>query len=430
MPDKNIQTNGNFFERMRNLIGYYNFYSRMVELLFLKYLVTFADQLDLKDIQSYKAVSEFKRKYDEARNGAYVINRGDITDLLISLDYLKGESNVSLSIIADHLSFFYDAETQIQVLDMMDSLVMKNDRTYFTEAFDYLLCSSFNDVSKTGGYITGKALRSICMKLLNVKGPETYLDCYAGYSSSLIESKEINKYIGYELNIDASAVSLITSIMLGIKDYRIINGDFLSEETDETADKVLSDVIFGYKRDLNHLASKYGVNTKDLDVLSFYKTFYAAKEKGSVVITVPGKFLFSTAKAYVELREKITKNGLRAVISLPALWQGFSMGTNLIYIDKTYTEEIEFVDASKLVFSEKRSSFTNLGNVGNVVDSIKELWSDDGFCNYVGREEVLKQGTWLPERYVKHEPINSYRKVEEIDKELDSLYAQLQQNMK
>ena len=176
------------------------------------------------------------------------------------------------------------------------------------------------------------------------------------------------------------------------------------------------------------LAKKYGVTTKDVDVLSFYKAFYSARKDGSVVLAVPGKFLFSTAKAYVELRNRITKQGLRAVISLPPLWQGTSIGTNLIYIDKSYQGDIEFVNATNMKFGDKRESF-EIFNTGNIISAVKEQWITEGEDNCVDIDTVLALGTWLPDRYVNTEKKNNYRPVSEIDEELSVLYAQLKENM-
>ena len=215
MIDKNTQV---FFEQLRGIIGYYSFYSRAIKLLFIKYLLTFSDQLDIKEVQSYKAISEFKRKYDEARNGVFVINKEDVTELLRSVEFLKKESNVRLADIADDLNFFYDQKTQKDVITSLDSFVLKNDRENIREICDYLLYSSYNDVSKTGSYITSKALRIICMELLDVKEDETYMDCYAGFSSSLTETKKLNRYIGYEISIEAALISTLTCIMMGIPD--------------------------------------------------------------------------------------------------------------------------------------------------------------------------------------------------------------------
>ena len=419
-----------FCDRIRGIIGYYNFYSRVIKLLFIKYLLTYSDLLDIKDIQSYKAISEFKRKYDEAKNGAFVIGKKNVTELLDSVEFLKKDSNVKLVDLADDLNFFYDPKMQKDVIASLDSFVLKNDEQSMKEVFDYLLYSSYNDVSRTGSFITGKALRRICMGLLDVKNDDIYMDCYAGFSSSLTEIKDLDryKYIGYEINSDAALISTITCIMMGTPEFEINNEDYLFAETDSRADKVLSDVIFGYKREYSNLAKKYGVTTKDVDVLSFYKAFYSARKDGSVVLAVPGKFLFSTAKAYVELRNRITKEGLRAVISLPPLWQGTSIGTNLIFIDKSYQGDIEFVDATNMKFGDKRESF-EIYNAGNVISAVKEHWIVEGEDNCVDIDTALALGTWLPDRYVNTEKKNYYRPVSEIDKELSLLYAQLKENM-
>ena len=61
MIDKNLLT---FFNQLRGTIGYYNFYSNAIKLIFIKYLLTFSDQLDIKDIKSYKAISEFYGSLD------------------------------------------------------------------------------------------------------------------------------------------------------------------------------------------------------------------------------------------------------------------------------------------------------------------------------------------------------------------------------
>lgn len=428
MGEKNTQQIWSFLNRLRGIVGYYNFYSRAIKLLFIKYLLTFSDQLDIKEIQSYKAISEFKRKYDEARNGVFVIGKEDVIDLMTSVEFLKKDSNVRLADIAEDLNFLYDEKTQKDVIISLDAFVLKNDGESIREIIDCLLYNSYNDVSKTGSFITSKALRKICMGLLDVKSDEIYMDCYAGFSSSLTEVKEMGRYIGYEINNEAALISVLTCIMMGIPEFEIKNEDYLFADTDKKADKVLSDVIFGYKREYSDLAKKYGVTTKDVDVLSFYKSYYSTKENGSVVLAVPGKFLFSTAKAYVDLRNRVTKEGLRAVVSLPPLWQGTSAGTNLVYIDKSYRGDIEFINATKMRFGDKRESF-EIFNTGNVISAVKEYWIGEGENNCVSVDMVLAQNTWIPDRYVNTEKKKDYRPVSEIDEELSSLYEQLRQNL-
>ena len=86
--------------KIRGLVGYYNFYSRAIKLLFIKYLLTYSDQLDINDIQSYKTIAEFKRKYDEAKN-AQAANEAKIAELEEKIKYARiiDESEIDTEVV-------------------------------------------------------------------------------------------------------------------------------------------------------------------------------------------------------------------------------------------------------------------------------------------------------------------------------------------
>ncbi len=419
-----------FIDALRRELGAYNLFRNVIYLFFLKYVVTYPDRLGVYDVDGFKAVSAFKRKYDGARMWKEPLNVGDIEEVLRVIDNSSNLGGVRLADAAkNYFGFMSDSCAQVRLLNLLDGIDLQYDKEHLEALLEQLIYRSHIDVRNTGGNVTNKSLRKLASSLLEVKDNETYLDCFCGFSTTLLDVDSYKDYIGYELNADAAAVSKMILIMLGKKNFEIRVDDFYWAETHEIADKVFSDGPICVCREDSPLCAEFGVQTKDMDVLSLYKILDSVKPGGTAVITVPGKTLYSGSRGYGDLRNRFLEAGLKAVISLPGLWSGTSLFTNLLVIRKGYKGNVEFVDAQSLGVSDRRLTLLPPNVIERILNSVKNGIDETDFSKSVTREEVLSKGDWLPTSYLAQEKVCDYRSVETIDSELNSFYEELKKNL-
>ena len=142
--------------------------------------------------------------------------------------------------------------------------------------------------------------------------------------------------------------------------------------------------------------------------------------------------LFKQGPAAELKDELVTKGILHAVIALPPMWIGASVGTNLLVLDMNPSDTILFVDASDpaTVTIDKRRVKTGfvlsekaIGKIAGVVHEPRDI---TGFTKIVTVDEVRKKELNLvPANYVIQPTEEDTTTLEEIDKELAALYKQL-----
>lgn len=415
-------------DALRIRMGAYNLFSNIVYLLFLKFIVSYGDKLELSSIEAYKTLSSFKRKYDLARVGNEPLRPEDVYDVLNALDRDPRLGTLHLTDASkNYYEIFSDERLSREVLNLLDEFNIDSDS--LGDFFEFLLQRCAGDVRRTGEFVTSKSLRLLAKELLEVKSNETYMDCYSGFSSTLLDIENYGSYIGYEINPETALVSKMNLMIHQKHDYDIKVENFLEVDTHASADKVFSDGPLNMVGDRPDLCIRFDIQTRDLDVLSIFKVVDSLKEGGRAVITVPGKVLFSSARGYAQLRKYISENGLKAVIGLPNLWSGTVIPTNVLIIEKGYQGNVEFIDAKALGVSDRRTTILPQEAISKIADCVKKQSDIVGFSKSVDYRDVVCQGTWVPTNYVESESINEYRDVSEIDSELNSLYAELKNNL-
>lgn len=415
-------------DALRFRMGAYNLFSNIVYLLFLKFIVAYSDRLELSSLEAYKTLSTFKRKYDLARVGNEYLRPEDIYDVLSALDSDPKLGALHLTDAAkNYHEIFSDERVQREVLNLLDEFDL--DGEALGDFYEFLLQRCVGDVRRTGEFVTSKSLRLLAKELLEVKSNETYMDCYSGFSSTLLDIGDYGNYLGYEINPETALVSKMNLMIHQKSNYDIIVENFLEADTHEVADKIFSDGPINLVVDRPDLCVKFDVQTRDLDVLSIFKIADSLKEGGKAVITVPGKVLFSTARGYIQLRKYLSENGLKAVIGLPNLWSGTAIPTNVLVIEKGYKGNVEFIDAKSCGVSDRRNTTLPAEAIARISDCIKNQKDVLGFAKSVDYRDVICQGTWVPTNYVEVETKNEYRDINEIDDELGKLYAELKNNL-
>lgn len=423
----------NLFDSLRGTVGYYDLYSSATHLLFLKYLVSYSDRFDTLNVESFKALATFKRKYDNAKNGFEPLEEKDIKDLFNILDsnYLFHDMKLSDS-IRTYDEIFRNQMNQRHILMALDEVDFESDDDFLGSFFEYLIMECARDARRTGVAVTSKSLRELAAGLLAVNKDDRFLNCFSGFSSITLNIKEFGTYTGYEINQRTFIVSKMLLIMRGIDYARIINEDFLISDTHESADKIFADGPIGMKYSNPGLQHYFNVKTKDADLIILYKVLDSLKKSGTAVIVVPSKVLFSENNSYKEMRNKFVNSGLKAVIALPALWPGLSIPTNLLVVEKGYDGNIEFVNAKDFGSRVKGNANVVLSNdeILRIIEAVNDEKSENNFCASSERERVREINSWQPNQFIEMVPEVNFRDTKDIDSELNSLYEQLKNNLK
>ena len=423
----------NLFDILRGTVGYYDLYSSATHLIFLKYLVSYSDRLDTLNVESFKALASFKRKYDNAKNGTEPLETGDINELFHVLDsnYVFHDMKLSDS-IRTYDEIFRNQMYQRRILMALEEVDFESDNDFLGSFFEYLVMECGRDARMTGESVTSKSIRELVSALLSVNKNDRFLNCFSGFSSITLNIKEFGTYTGYEINQRTFIVSKMLLIMRGMEYANIINEDFLISDTHESANKIFSDGPISMKYDNPGLQYYFNVKTKDADLLILYKVLDSLMMNGTAAIVVPGKVLFSENNSFKEMRDKFVDNGIKALIALPPLWSGLSIPTNLLIVEKGYTGDVEFVDAKD--FGSKMKGRTNVvlssEEVSRIVEAVNNKETINNFCVSASRQKVKEVNSWQPHQYIEMVPANSFRDINEIDTELDSLYEELKNNLK
>ncbi len=428
--EKNKRQLFRLVDALRIKMGAYNLYSNIVYLLFLKYVASCTDKLELSSVESYKIISIFKRKYDLARVGNEPLRFEDIYEVLSALDKDLKLGNLHFTDAAkNYYEMFSDESVQRDILRVLDEFDFDLNSDLLDDFFELVIQRCAVDVRKTIEFVTNKSLRLLAKQLLEVSENDVYLDCYSGFSSTLFDIENYGSYIGYEINLETALVSKMNLMIRQKNNYDIRVENFLEANTHAIADKVFSDGPISMVGNMPYLCNQFYIKTNDLDVLSIFKVFDSLKENGRAVITVPGKVLFSSSKGYIYLRKHLTENGLKAVVSLPSLWSRTAINTNLLVIEKGYNGDVEFIDAKNSGVLDRRFVTIPLDTIQKIAICIKEKANIPSFAKSVDYRDVICQGTWVPKNYIEVEIENNYREVKDIDHELKQLYLELKNNL-
>ena len=137
--DKSQRQMFDLFDSLRGSVGYYNLFSNAIHLIFLKYLMSFSDRFENLGLESYKAISAFKRKYDIARNGGEPLEPWDVDELIRTLDseYVFKDIRLSDSLrVYDTL--FGDRANQRIILRILDEIDVEFSEEFLVNFFEVL----------------------------------------------------------------------------------------------------------------------------------------------------------------------------------------------------------------------------------------------------------------------------------------------------
>ena len=419
----------------KELLGSFGLFSNVTLLVFLKYMMESPEKIG-NGVIDYKNIYEFRKAFDLTRAGKKTLSSQDFELLLDSVGFV-GKATTTAFFFHD-LSFEYErlfsgSKTQLVLANAVNDFELPDNPDSMKQFFETVLAFSYGDVRRTGEHITNKSLRTLVSKILNVQNHDSYMDCFCGYSSMLLSINEYEVYYGFDVDYTSFYVSVMMELLLGKRTSNVVCGDFLGYPTEGMATKLFSDAPIGFK--ISPSASvmpEYYDISKDLSITAFYKALDSLCEEGVGVFTVPAKTLTSVSKSYCDLRKKLAESGLKAVIELPPMWAGTNIQTNLLVVQKGYTGKITFVSAADAAVKTKDRSVTMLSDesIDKILNSINGGANIENYSVNVDRRDVICANTFALSKYMTPQStIVEYRSVEDIDEELNELYARLHKNL-
>ena len=269
--------------------------------------------------------------------------------------------------------------------------------------------------------------------ILQVKEGETFLDFASGTGTTTMLSvgaQECN-IINADINRESLSIAAMLYIMNGYKHIKMTCEDVLSNPDIEwEADKIFVDSPIGMK--VSNL--RYGAGLIDSTILSIYKALECLNENGLAVVTVPSGFLFGTAKMQITVkRELVNKGYLQAVIALPINWFGTGVTINILVLSKQKkSDKVLFLNAHSAVFAKyvQKANGKTASIIKEGLDKILDIFQNnlevEGFSSNAALKTIeSKDYDLMPTTYIKERLEEDNITVEEIDAELEKLYASL-----
>ena len=289
---------------------------------------------------------------------------------------------------------------------------------------------------RSGDKISTQAVSELFRIAIDIKDGESVLDGTVGYGFSAMESiygKDV-EFTGIDINRQSLAVTALYLIISGIDKFHLMNEDFTAINSAGENDKVFMDIPFGMK--INELIGFQNVRArewmdnepcKDVEALLMAEGLSSLNKHGRMVTIVPQGILFRQTKGLSTFRKNVVNKGmLKAVISLPAVYNSTSISTTMLIFEEG-NKDILFIDGSSFIQRERRSeaiiSMENSAKLKHIIDN-KEAIEDISFV--VSNEEVLEVGDWS---LAKYKPMNyeaKYRSISEINNELEENFIELE----
>ena len=321
---------------------------------------------------------------------------------------------------------------------LQDNLNTLNENLYLSESFhlgenplqiDYqpVLTDLINrpqnskDTTNTYRYYTNESLQQLVAKILDVNKTETFMDCCCGMFSSALHNDAAH-YIGIEQNYDMAGIAAMILIMCN-KKFDLKLGNFVESEYENIAEKIFTDISYG--ADMSKIDNRpYGKNG---DAYCIENTVKALKEGGTAVIACLGSVLLKQDSSK-KLRETITRDHLKAVITLPSMNKDSGVNTHLIVLEKNcHAKTIKFINASNFEIENQKRLTLKDSDISEIIGCFKGKKSTCPAIN-VKTDDILNSSniSWSPNQYVWCDKSVITRTVNEIDQDLQASYKELE----
>lgn len=414
--------------RIQIELGYYDFASTTIELLFLKYITEYVDELNLNTDQ-ISLILSFKRKFDLYKKGKCELTVHDIA-VAVSTILNKWtnlcEYSVPYKIVYDAYNKMLYTNFNANIWQFIDELDILNEKKDRKELIENILEISSRDKEKTGSKITSKSIRELANKILKINKDDVFIDCFSGLGTMSLSIDGCYRYYGYELDFETGMISLMINIMLRNNNFYLIHDDKYTAIIQENADKLFSEGPLDRIRDgaYDECFSKREL-TFSYDVRNIYDAIRTLNDKGTGVVIVSPKILYSDINLYSSVKKELVENGLKAVILLPCLSSSVAVNTVMIVIEKGYDGDICFIDASKMGVQERKITILSENDINEIVSILESALNRKNIAFFANRTNVFLRSEISPSLYVEYEEKNKIRSLEEIENELEEIYCEI-----
>lgn len=365
------------------------------------------------------------------------VSKQDITVLRESVDILEETCRVKSGLLQDVMNPLRSQEEAwnkafIEIISYLSVLNLTTEKYY--DFAEWLIYKVGKDGRSGAEKVSSNAVADLLSVAANVKDGETVLDGSIGYGYSVMKSvkgKENVTVYGKDININSMQVATMLMILQGKVNFEVTQDDFTVAKTICKADKVVMDIPFGLRTSMELIGKQKERVTrwmdtdtcKEMEALFMASALDSMKEDGRFVVIVPQGILFKQTKALSNFRRNLVKKGLlKAVVSLPPVYNSTNISTALLVFEKG-NKDVLFVDASCLFIRERRGnaviSEKNKAQLGDILESKEEV---EKLSFLVPNEKVLEVSDWSIVKYRDAEDELELRSMKEINSELSNLY--------
>lgn len=243
----------------------------------------------------------------------------------------------------------------------------------------------------TGGFLLG-AYQYIVTQLAIQAGTQKLKPDEDGFirtSASAALTKKVQTILqeslyGYDIDATMVRLGLMNLMMHGIGEPHIDYQDTLSKSynEEEEYDIILANPPFTGSIDKDDINEKLQLSTAKTELLFVENIYHLLKKGGTACVIVPQGVLFSSAKAFRDLRQiLIERCDLKAVITLPSgvfkPYAGVSTSILLFTkvlgrndkVDKPATENVWFYEmtADGYTLDDKRTKLESFGDLQDII---------------------------------------------------------------
>ncbi len=283
------------------------------------------------------------------------------------------------------------------IIELLDGLQLTDINADIKgDAFEYFIRSySASNPSDLGEIFTPRHIVKTMVRLINPKIGERIYDPFCGTGGMLIVAfkylmdtmprnqknvETLKKYTVYGADLTKTAsIAKMNMILTGDGHNNVIRRDSLANPVDNEYEIVITNMPFAQK---TRYGDKYGIPSRNGDIVCPQHCFRALKDGGRMAIIVPEGFLANTNnKAYEDVRKFLLKNAtLKSVISLPR-------GAFEPY-NRTKTDILYFIDA-KTSRTKNHYWFFDVKNDGYTLDKKRHHIEGDNDLELVLSENNL-----------------------------------------
>lgn len=411
----------------------------LIYMVFLKFIVD-NKKLPLNN-DTFSMCLEAQRMFDKAE-----LNQESI----MKLNYMiENHFEMSSGSLTEFSNLYFKViemrkSQKSTILERLCDISFENENTALLEAIKMILWETTSSFGRMmGEEVSTKSLSNVMKELLLVQDGESFADFAYGFGLSSLEITDGKQsdVTGYEMNKNTATLAQMLLIISGKEKFAFYHCDATKADMySDSFDKIGIVPPLGVKmRELDDTQKSLleeftlPVKSANMEVLLSLQGIKSLKENGKMVIAVTPSILFSATLVEKKFREFISNHYLSAVITLPSLYYGTAVATNLLVLEKKRkTKEVIFIDSSGndfFLFANKdkkaQTEMTEEG-IGKIVEIIETEQAIEGISYSCSVEELQKNDFLLsPSRYVQVVKKRERLSNEEIDERLRELYAEI-----